>query len=70
MSARHARRDVLAERVRGVDVKRGTAGKLNRVFCFQFVELLEERFAYTYSLTFFGIVMQIRQSAAFRRCSK
>ena len=43
MPARHTGRDILAEAVRGIDVKRGAAGELNRVFGLKLVELLEER---------------------------
>jgi hypothetical protein len=35
MTARHAGRDVLIECIRRIDVKRGAAGELNRVFDFQ-----------------------------------
>jgi hypothetical protein len=43
MPARHAGRDVLSECIRGIDVKRGAAGELNRVFGLKFMELLEKR---------------------------
>jgi hypothetical protein len=43
MTARHAGRHVLAERIRGIDVERGAARELNRVFGFKFMELFEER---------------------------
>ena len=39
----HARRDVLTENIRGIDVERGAAGELNRVFGLKLVELLEKR---------------------------
>jgi hypothetical protein len=42
MSARQARRDVLAECIRRIDVERGAAGMLNRVFGFKLVKLLKE----------------------------
>jgi hypothetical protein len=43
MPARHAGRNVLTEAIRGINVERGAAGKLNRVFDLKLVELLEER---------------------------
>jgi hypothetical protein len=43
MTARHARRDILTECIGGIDVKRGAAGELNRVFGLELMELLEER---------------------------
>ena len=43
MTARHAGRDILTESIRGIDVERGAAGELNRVFDFKLMELLEER---------------------------
>jgi hypothetical protein len=38
-----AGRDVLAESIRGIDVERRAAGKLNRIFGFKLVELLKQR---------------------------
>ena len=43
MTARHAACDILTESIRGIDVERGAAGELNRVFDFKLMELLEER---------------------------
>jgi hypothetical protein len=43
MPAWHPGRDILTETVRGIDVERGAAGELNRIFGFKLVELLEER---------------------------
>src|SRR5689334_18409563 len=42
MPARHAGRDVLTETIRGIDVERGAAGELNRVFGLKLVELLKQ----------------------------
>jgi hypothetical protein len=35
MTARHAGSDILTESIRGIDVERGAAGELNRVFDFK-----------------------------------
>jgi hypothetical protein len=35
--------DILTENVRGIDVERGAAGELNRVFGFKLMKLLEKR---------------------------
>jgi hypothetical protein len=43
MPARHARRDILTESIRGIDVKRGTAGELNRVLGLKFMKLFKKR---------------------------
>jgi hypothetical protein len=43
MPARHAGRNVLSECIRRIDLKRGAAGELNRVFGFKFMELFKER---------------------------
>ena len=43
MPARHSGRNILTECISGIDVKRGAAGELNRVFDFKLMELLEER---------------------------
>ena len=43
MPARHAGRHILTECVRGIDVERGAARELNRVFGFKLMELFEER---------------------------
>jgi hypothetical protein len=43
MTARHAGRDVLAEGIRGIDVKRRATRELNRVFGLKFMELFKER---------------------------
>jgi hypothetical protein len=39
----HAGSDVLTETIRGIDVERGAAGVLNRVFGLKLVELLKKR---------------------------
>ena len=38
MTARHAGSDILTESIRGIDVERGAAGELNRVFDFKLME--------------------------------
>jgi hypothetical protein len=43
MAARDAGRDILTECICGINVERGAAGELNRVFDFKLMELLEER---------------------------
>ena len=43
MPSWHAGSDVLTETIRGIDVKRGAAGELDRVFGLKLVELFEER---------------------------
>ena len=43
MPAWQAGRDILAESIRGIDVERRATGKLNRIFGFKLVELLEKR---------------------------
>ena len=42
MPAWHARRDVVAECIRVIDVERGAAGELNGIFGFKLMELLEK----------------------------
>jgi hypothetical protein len=42
MPAWHARRDVFSEAIRGIDVERGAAGELDRIFGLKLVELLEK----------------------------
>ena len=46
MPAWHAGRDILAEGIDRVDVERGAAGELNRVFGLKLMELFEERLPY------------------------
>jgi hypothetical protein len=43
MPAWHARRDVVAECIRVIDVERGAAGELNRVFGLKPMELFKKR---------------------------
>jgi hypothetical protein len=43
MPAWQARPYVLPEAIRGIDVERRAAGKLNRIFGFKLVELLKQR---------------------------
>jgi hypothetical protein len=43
MSTRHAGRDILTESIRGIDVERGAAGELNRVFGLKFMKLFKKR---------------------------
>ena len=42
MTARHAGCDILTESIRGIDVERGAAGELSRVFGLKFMELLKK----------------------------
>jgi hypothetical protein len=43
MPAWHARRYVLSEAIRGIDVERSAAGELNRIFGLKLMGLLEKR---------------------------